>query len=63
MKTSGRSAVSRETSLSSGSLKLCRAGIEMGGLPFTEMLKPKRGGFVEAWSRGQRGENLEEGQR
>jgi hypothetical protein len=48
MKTSGRSAVSRETSLSSGSLKLCRAGIEMGGLPFNEMLKPKRGGFVEA---------------
>jgi hypothetical protein len=29
-------------------LKLCRAGIEMGGSPFNEMLKPKRGGFVEA---------------
>jgi hypothetical protein len=43
-------------------LTLCRAGIEMNGLPFSEMLKPMRGGIVEARSQGQRGENLGEGQ-
>jgi hypothetical protein len=31
----------------------------MDGLPFSVAKKPKRGGFVEARGRGQRGEYLE----
>jgi hypothetical protein len=41
-------------------LKLCRASVEMDGSPFSEAQKPKRGDFVEARGRGQRGENLGE---
>jgi hypothetical protein len=52
---------SKETSQASGSLTLCRAGIDMNGSPFREMLKPKRGGLVEARSQGQRGKYLGEG--
>jgi hypothetical protein len=33
----------------------------MDGSPFSEVLKPKRGGIVEARSQGRRGEYLEEG--
>jgi hypothetical protein len=52
---------SKETSQSSGSLKLCRANVEMGGLPSGETKKPMRGDSMEAWDRGQRGEYLGEG--
>jgi hypothetical protein len=33
----------------------------MNGSPFRKMLKPKRGGLVEARSQGQRGKYLGEG--
>jgi hypothetical protein len=51
---------SKETSQSSGSLKLCRANVEMGGLLSSETRKPMRGDPVEARDRGQRGEHLGE---
>mgnify|MGYP003573119872 CR=1 FL=1 len=53
--------VSKEILQASGSLKLCRASIEMGDLSLSEMQKPMRGDFVEARGRGQSDWYLGEG--
>jgi hypothetical protein len=61
-KPQGGWQLSKEASLSSGSLILCRASVEMDGLPFSKTKKPMRGDSVEARDQGQRGEYLGEGQ-